>query len=60
MDNRMKYITKRNEYDLMLSILRNTKACPIYAVSGQEIPCDPNDKNNCKKCIQNWLNDKQQ
>ena len=34
MKNRKKYILKRNEYDLMMAIERNTGTCPIRAVAG--------------------------
>lgn len=34
MKNRERYITSRNEYDLMLDIERNTRICPIRAVAG--------------------------
>lgn len=34
MTNREKYITKRDEYDLMMEIKNRTRECPIKAVSG--------------------------
>lgn len=61
MTNREKYITKRDEYDLMMAIKANIEHghhCPIKLISGQY------DYSRCKKyryvcgqCIQKWLNE---
>ena len=64
MTNRDKYITKRNEYDLMLSILKSD-ICPIYAVAGLKeklVTCWDvavrKPEVTCEECIQKWLNKK--
>lgn len=54
MTNRDKYLTKRNEYDLMMDILKNS-ACPVIAVSGDYPKCG--DHNTCSECIRAWLNE---
>ena len=53
MTNREKYITKRNEYDLMMAIKEKTLRCPIIAVGGStpKIYCDWYG-HNCSECIQ--------
>lgn len=66
MTNREKYITKRNEYDLMMEISKNIEGigtfCAIKAISDKRIPCVTMMKGNgrmerdCKTCIQSWLN----
>lgn len=65
MTNREKFITKRNEYDLMMIIYENIaiNACPIEVISGEH----PDPKHGlcwyggwdgkCDECIQKWLND---
>ena len=67
MTNREHYITKRNEYDLMLTIADNISGigtfCAIRAVCGRKRPCEyTQSKNgilmrNCRSCIQKWLNE---
>lgn len=62
MTNRDKYITKRNESDLMIAINQNTGICPIRAVAGisQEKKlerCFTHVKTGCNGCIQSWLNE---
>lgn len=69
MTNRERYITKRNEYDLMMEIEKNLPAdccsCVIELISGSE----PSDRlcyrdewegkweGRCNKCYQKWLNE---
>lgn len=65
MTNREKYITKRNEYDLMMTIYKNIaiNVCPIEVVLGEH----PDPKHGlcwydgwdgkCDDCIQKWLNE---
>lgn len=59
MKNRTKYIIKRNEYDLMMAIAKNTNCCPIVAITGQYpdngYGCK-HDDSKCLKCVQEWLN----
>ena len=60
MTNREKYITKRNEYDLMMTI-REVGACPIRVVCGESclprfLVCKAFDED-CAGCIQKWLNE---
>ena len=59
MKNRERYITKKNEYDLMINILKSG-ACPIRAITGERsnpinVVCKslPED---CPECIQHWMN----
>lgn len=63
MTNRARYITQRNERDLLLTIAENTKHCPIQAI-GANSPrlvvwgssCNAED---CPECVQAWLNEKE-
>lgn len=60
MTNREKYITKRNEYDMMMKIWE-TGACPIRVIGGESclprhLVCKAFDED-CKGCIQKWLNE---
>lgn len=63
MKNRDKYITQRNEYDLMMSIHENTgDECSIPLLTGQPVsslPCLRSDwvPMPCRECIQKWLNE---
>lgn len=68
MTNRERYITKRDEYDLMMTIRDQIKGvgtyCPIRAVSGKgrkcilkEIIVSQFPVRACETCIQNWLNE---
>lgn len=69
MKNRSRYITQRCDYDLMMEIAKNTKVCPIYAVSGlpaylhEDTFCLVVDYNrnmkSCSECIQKWLNEEE-
>ena len=69
MRNRSQYITQRNEYDLMMTIVKNTNVCPIYAVSGlpayihEETFCLIVDRGrniaSCAECVQKWLNEEE-
>lgn len=63
MKNREKYITKRNEYDLMMAIQHNATDqtntfipyCPISVITGNILEgCGKNE--SCEQCIQHWLN----
>ncbi len=65
MTNREKYITKRNEYDLMMTICKNIaiNACPIKIITGEcSVPkyglCQYGGwEGECEDCIQYWLNE---
>lgn len=67
MTNRERYITKRNQYDLMLTIAENISGigtfCPIKAISGKKRLCitklDDNLRlvRDCEPCVQKWLNE---
>ena len=68
MTNREKYITKRDEYDLMMAIAKNIQGlgtfCPIKAISGKRPPCKckPDTQSSlilrdCETCVQDWLNE---
>lgn len=68
MTNREKYITKRDEYDLMMTIAENIQGigtfCPIKAIGGKRPPCKckPDTQSSlmmrdCETCCQNWLNE---
>lgn len=65
MTNRQKYITKKNEHDMMMDIRKHTDHCPIHAISGEAIVhkkygvgCIAETKN-CSSCIDSWLNKKE-
>lgn len=67
MTNREKYITKRDEYDLMMTIAENIQGlgtfCPITAIGGKRPPCKHVTQSflmmrDCKTCIQRWLNER--
>ena len=68
MTNREKYITKRNEYDLMMTIAENIQGigtfCPITAIGGKRPPCKckPDTQSSlmmrdCETCVQEFLNE---
>ena len=68
MTNRERYITKRDEYDLMMTIAENIQElgtfCPITAVGGKRPPCKCKHiaqcsllMRDCESCCQNWLNE---
>ena len=65
MTNREHYITKRNEYDLMLAIARNIQQtviyCPIRAIGAPKRVCILTDskppERDCEGCVQAWLNE---
>lgn len=66
MRNREKYFTKQCEYDLMISIAKNSKKkeCAIQLVSGKH-PFEHTGclrrgigTETCESCIQTWLNQK--
>lgn len=68
MKNRERYITKRNEYDLMMTIAENIQElgtfCPITAVGGKRPPCKCKHDTqsslilrDCETCVQEFLND---
>ena len=64
MTNRDRYIIKRNEYDLMCAVEKNTGICPIRAVAGisreeKIMRCYRYAKESCEACIQNWLNEEE-
>lgn len=66
MTNREKYITKRDEYDLMMTIAENIQGigtfCPIKAIGGKRPPCKHVTQSflmmrDCDKCVQEFLNE---
>ena len=67
MTNRERYIIKRNQYDLMMTIAENISDigtfCAIRAVCGRKRPCEYTQSKNgtlmrdCPSCIQKWLNE---
>jgi len=64
MTNREKYITKRNEYDLMITIYEGKNFwCPIQIVGGKKPKClrrrtvGGYPYSDCRNCIQKWLNE---
>lgn len=65
MTNREKYITKRDEYDLMMTIAENIQGigtfCPIKAIGGKRPPCKHVTQSSlmmrdCETCVQEFLN----
>lgn len=58
MTNRERYITKRNEYDLMMTIAETQPCCPIDVIGGDWIVCEKElPFGSCKDCIEKWLNE---
>lgn len=66
MTNREKYITKRDEYDLMMTIAENIQGigtfCPITAIGGKRPPCKHVTQSftmmrDCETCTQKFLNE---
>lgn len=62
MRNRERYITHRNEFDLMMEISENISGmgtwCAIEAVSGSSPECKTvGDIRDCEGCVQEWLNE---
>lgn len=59
MTNREKYITKRDEYDLMMTIAEAyPNVCPIDAIGGNYVECENElPFGKCADCIQQWLNE---
>lgn len=69
MRNRERYITHRNEFDLMMEIAENLLEkqtfCAIYAISGKRPKCmkktlDGGTFYDCYHCIGKWLNEEAQ
>lgn len=60
MTNRERYITKRDEYDLMFDMLKSG-VCPIAVVIGQKnvkrVKVCKALIEDCPFCIQKWLNE---
>lgn len=64
MKNRDKFILKRNEYDLLVTLQVAFSGmrcqCVLEALTAKEVNC-PDDKcctlDTCKECIQKWLNE---
>lgn len=59
MTNREKYITKRDEYDLMMMTMVK-RGCPLTIVTGKfgdEIEQCKDCTEDCAECIQRWLNE---
>lgn len=66
MMNRDRYILKRNEYDLLVDLnyeLMDGKKCIIEALTGEYqygedgMRCVCYGYEQCKVCIQDWLNE---
>lgn len=72
MTNRERYITKRDEYDLMMTMKKNLERigvfCPIDVITGKKPECETVDKpsmdgtawalcRDCETCIQKFLNE---
>lgn len=65
MTNREKYITKRDEYDLMLAICHNIQQaaiyCPIRAIGAPKRACILTEskppERDCERCLQAFLNE---
>lgn len=56
MTNREKYITKRDEYDLMMTINKETGMCAVGTVGGTMRDEEYCNSHSCAECIQKWLN----
>lgn len=60
MKNRDRYITGRNEYDLLVNIQAVMAGCVLEALTGKDYPC-PDDGccmlSTCKECIRKWLDE---
>ncbi len=59
MKNRERYITKHNEYDLMMTVKDNTGMCAVDAVGGSMRSEEYCDSISCEDCIQKWLNEEE-
>lgn len=59
MTNAKKYIIKRGEYDLLLTIKQRTDICPIWAIGGDITKTNYDEcyGKGCGKCLQQWLNE---
>lgn len=66
MNNRQRYILNANEYDFLIRIQHYMERCmPIFkgciidAITGKIYYCPTTnpDMEDCKECIQNWLNE---
>lgn len=70
MTNRQKYITKRNEHDMLMHIYDRTKGnlCPLYVISDMTtaehvarwLHCrrtSDDHRRKCAECVQDWLNE---
>lgn len=58
MTNREKFITKRNEYDLMMTINATQPFCPIEVIGVSRVKCECElPFGSCKDCIERWLNE---
>lgn len=60
--NRERYIIKKNEHDLMMTICDNANdLCPMQVIGAAQPKCIPDKKYdfrvNCAECIQRWLNE---
>lgn len=56
MTNREYYFLRKNEFDMMASMLK-VNICPIFAVSGKSICAKNKVGNSCGSCIRAWLNE---
>lgn len=59
MTNRERYITKRNEYDLLMTIRAQRDVCPIKLIGAEKPKCIPTENytTDCATCIARWLNE---
>lgn len=59
MTNREKYIIKRNEYDLLMTIAETVDrdTCPIEVIGGDSCRETSLNCDDCSDCIQQWLNE---
>lgn len=61
MTNREKFITNRDEYDLLMAIRTQRDVCPIKLIGAEKPKCIPDEKYYyrvlCSECVQRWLNE---
>lgn len=60
MKNRDRYLLHRNEYDVLIAIQAAISSglcgCIIEALIGRDYDCQGKTFEDCKDCIQKWLN----
>ena len=61
MKNRDRYFLHRNEYDVLVSIqaaiASGVCGCVIEALTGKDYECKGKTFEDCKFCLQLWLNE---